>query len=232
MARPIPGCSRRPWRRRRGRPGRPSSNTTRSRPWRMTARASPWPPPAGEFRAPVLLNTAGFWGAAVAARFGEAVPCTPLSPNMVVTEPLPYFLKPSLGVVGGDIYLRQIARGNVIFGGGHGECDPAIPASRPRPEVTLAAMQRAAAVIPRLAGAMVIRSWSRHRRADGGWPAGHRRLRHHPGPVPCLRLFRPWLPARSRHRRGAGGAGGGWPVAGGRERFRHPSFRRANCGRS
>jgi sarcosine oxidase subunit beta len=113
-----------------------------------------------EFRAPVLLNTAGFWGAAVAARFGEPVPCTPLSPNMVVTEPLPYFLKPSLGVVGGDIYLRQIARGNVIFGGGHGECDPAIPVSRPRPEVTLAAMQRAAAVIPRLAGAMVIRSWS------------------------------------------------------------------------
>lgn len=122
-----------------------------------------------EFRAPVLLNTAGFWGAAVAARFGEPVSCAPLSPNMVVTEPLPFFLKPSLGIVGGDIYLRQIARGNVIFGGGHGESDPAVPVSRPLPGVTLAAMQRAAAVIPRLAGAMIIRSWTG---IDGQMPDG------------------------------------------------------------
>ncbi|WP_368734686.1 FAD-dependent oxidoreductase, partial [Enterobacter ludwigii] len=34
-----------------------------------------------EFRAKVLLNTAGFWGGAVAAAFGETVPIQPLSPN-------------------------------------------------------------------------------------------------------------------------------------------------------
>ncbi len=113
-----------------------------------------------EFEAPVLLNTAGFWGGKVAAQFGEAVPCAPLSPNMVVTEPLPYFLKPSLGVVGGDLYLRQIPRGNVIFGGGRGESDPDIPWARPCAEASLGAMARAVQVIPRLAGAMVIRSWS------------------------------------------------------------------------
>ena len=39
---------------------------------------------------------------------------------MCVTEPLPYFLQPNLGVCGGDIYIRQIPRGNVIFGGGSG----------------------------------------------------------------------------------------------------------------
>jgi sarcosine oxidase, subunit beta len=100
------------------------------------------------FRAPVLLNTAGFWGGEVAARFGEPVPVTPLNPNMLVTEPLPYFLRPNLGVVGGDLYLRQIPRGNVIFGGGRGESDPAVPVSRPLPAPGFATMAKAVALIP------------------------------------------------------------------------------------
>jgi sarcosine oxidase subunit beta len=112
------------------------------------------------FRAPILLNTAGFWGGEVAARFGEPVPVEPLHPSMLVTEPMPRFLTHNLGVVGGDLYLRQIDRGNVIFGGGRGEGDPALPASRPLPDVALGAMRRAAEVIPHLAGALVIRAWS------------------------------------------------------------------------
>lgn len=112
------------------------------------------------FAAPVLLNCAGFWGGAVAARFGEAVPIEALSPNMVVTEPLPYFIEPNLGVVGGNVYLRQIPRGNVIIGGGHGESDPAVPWSRPLPAVTRGALNLAVALVPALANAQVIRSWS------------------------------------------------------------------------
>ncbi|CAH2603613.1 FAD-binding oxidoreductase [Rhodovastum atsumiense] len=112
------------------------------------------------FHAPVLLNMAGFWGGAVAARFGEAVPIRPLSPNMAVTEPVPYFITPNLGVVGGNIYLRQIPRGNVVLGGGQGECDPDRPWSRPLPEVTLRALALAAQLVPALAGVQVIRSWS------------------------------------------------------------------------
>lgn len=113
-----------------------------------------------EFAAPALLNVAGFWGGAVAARFGEAVPIEPISPNMVVTEPLPYFIKPNLGVVGGNVYLRQIPRGNVIFGGGRGESDPSVPWSRPLPEATMQAMRLAVQLVPSLAGAQVIRSWT------------------------------------------------------------------------
>jgi sarcosine oxidase subunit beta len=79
---------------------------------------------------------------------------------MVVTEPLPYFIAPNLGVVGGNVYLRQIPRGNVIFGGGHGESDPAMPWSRPLPEATIEAMRLAVELVPALAGAQVIRSWS------------------------------------------------------------------------
>ncbi len=119
------------------------------------------------FAAPIMLNTAGFWGGEVAARFGEPVPVSPLSPNMMVTEPLPFFCGHNLGVVGGDVYLRQIARGNVIFGGGRGESDPAIPAARPLPGPTFSAMERAIEVLPQLAGAMVIRTWTG---IDGGMP--------------------------------------------------------------
>jgi sarcosine oxidase subunit beta len=116
------------------------------------------------FVAPVLLNLAGFWGGRVAEAFGEAVPIVPLSPNMLVTEPMKYFIEPNLGVVGGNVYLRQIPRGNVIIGGGHGESDPGQPGqtpwSRPIPEVTMEAAALAIALVPALEGAQIIRSWS------------------------------------------------------------------------
>nr|WP_305123464.1 FAD-binding oxidoreductase [Roseomonas sp. GC11] len=113
-----------------------------------------------EFRAPLLLNVAGFWGGAVAEAFGEAVPITPLSPNMVVTEPVRYFIEPNLGVVGGNVYLRQIPRGNVILGGGVGESEPERRWARPLPEVTMQALAHAVRLVPALAGVQVIRSWS------------------------------------------------------------------------
>jgi sarcosine oxidase subunit beta len=107
-----------------------------------------------------LLNTAGFWGGQVATWFGETVPIRHHTPNMMVTEPVRYFIRPNLGVVGGNVYLRQIPRGNIIIGGGYGSGDPTVPMSRPDPAVTMRAMQRAAALVPELAGVSVIRSWS------------------------------------------------------------------------
>ncbi len=119
------------------------------------------------FRAPILLNTAGFWGGHVAATFGEPVPITPLNPNMLVTEPLPFLARENLGVVGGNVYLRQISRGNVIFGGGRGESDPDAAVSRPLPASAFEAMARAIEILPVLEGAMIIRSWTG---IDGGMP--------------------------------------------------------------
>jgi sarcosine oxidase subunit beta len=112
------------------------------------------------FAAPWLLNCAGFWGGEIARRFGEPVPIEKLHPNMLVTEPLPFFLPHSLGVVGGDLYLRQIRRGNVVFGGGRGEGEAETLVTRPVPEAAEGAMRRAIEVIPGLAGAMIIRSWT------------------------------------------------------------------------
>ena len=110
-----------------------------------------------------LVNAAGAYGGAVAGWFGETAPVAPLRPNMIVTEPLPYAVTRSIGVVGGDVYVRQIARGNVSFGGGHGVADTADEScdlARPSTEQSLGGMMRTLDVVPDLAHAHVIRTWS------------------------------------------------------------------------
>ena len=113
----------------------------------------------------VLLNTAGAWGARIAARFGESVPIEARGPQMGVTEPLPYRIPPVVGVWSGDGvegYFRQVERGNIVFGGGvertlvaldpgHARADPANLARQLRMLLPL---------LPALAKVSVIRTWS------------------------------------------------------------------------
>lgn len=119
----------------------------------------------GSIGGEVLLNTAGAWGAQIAARFGETVPIEARGPQMGVTEPLPYRILPVVGVWGGDGtegYFRQVERGNIVFGGGvertqvaldpgHAKADPA---SLPRQ------LRMLLPLLPALAKASVIRTWS------------------------------------------------------------------------
>lgn len=122
--------------------------------------------PKGSFEAGRLLNTAGAWGARIAARFGEPVPLTPRGPQMGVTEPLPHRVLPVVGIWtrrhGTDGYLRQVERGNIVFGGaaervpidldtGHAKADPAHLPAQLRAVVRL---------LPALAKVAVIRTWS------------------------------------------------------------------------
>ena len=119
--------------------------------------------PAGvghELRARRLINTAGAWGGAIAEAFGEPVPMTAMAPQMVVTEPLPYFIEPVLGICGAGIYLRQIPRGNVIFGAGRGIADTVASRSYVLPEATLEAGAMAIELIPALAPWQIIRVWT------------------------------------------------------------------------
>jgi len=114
-----------------------------------------------EVSARFLVNAAGAWAGAIAAGFGERVPISTHAPNMLVTEPLPPLVTRSIGVCGGDVYLRQAARGNVVFGGG-GEawCDLALERSRPLTDLSARTIPKAIDIVPRLASALVIRSWS------------------------------------------------------------------------
>ena len=117
-------------------------------------------PVAGiEARAPVLINAAGAWSGPLAERFGESFPLTSGQPAMAVTEPVPQFLPWSLGVEGGGFYCRQVARGNVVMGGGDGYLS-AGAGTRVAGSTFLALMGKAARLLPALSGATVIRTWS------------------------------------------------------------------------
>ena len=107
-----------------------------------------------------LVNCAGIGAGRIAALFGEVVPLAPLMPNMLVSEPIPFFVSPSIGVCGGDVYVRQVARGNVIFGGGCGWGDAELTRSRPATGESLGGMARTLDLVPALKGAHVIRTWT------------------------------------------------------------------------
>ncbi|HWU00282.1 MAG TPA: FAD-binding oxidoreductase [Terriglobales bacterium] len=121
------------------------------------------------FAAPVLVNAAGAWAATVSAWFEEPVMLTPEVPQVMVTEPTAYRIKPVIGVIGGDLYLRQTLRGNILFGGGEGRAKDGINRSRPLPEVMRRTSETAAKLVPLVGRLAVIRSWSG---VDGDTPDG------------------------------------------------------------
>lgn len=120
----------------------------------------------GVFAAETLLNCAGAWGGRIAAQFGETVPMEPQGPQMGVTEPLPHRVLPVVGIWTRDTksnaYLRQVERGNIVFGGGasrvpvdldpgHARVDPT------RTPIQIRALMR---LLPALRDVAVIRTWS------------------------------------------------------------------------
>ena len=113
-----------------------------------------------EVSAAALVNVAGAWGHEIAARFGERVPEDVIAPNMCVTEPVPYFMVPNFGVCGGGFYVRQIPRGNVIFGGGRGTADRERLRAYPVAASSLDSSRQTIALVPRLRHAQIIRTWT------------------------------------------------------------------------
>lgn len=119
----------------------------------------------GRFTADCLLNAAGAWGATIAARFGESVPMAAYGPQMGVTEPLPHRILPVVGMwsrAGGDGYLRQVERGNIVFGGGAKRVPVALDPGHARADPARLPGQLRALVrlLPALADVTVIRTWS------------------------------------------------------------------------
>jgi sarcosine oxidase subunit beta len=119
----------------------------------------------GEFRAPVVQISAGAWAGALAARFGESVPLVAHGPQMGVTEPVPYSIEPVIGVHSGvveeGVYLRQVLRGNIVYGGGiRGPALPDIKRAYVDPANTLRQLPHLRRVVPALARLRTIRTWS------------------------------------------------------------------------
>ncbi len=117
------------------------------------------------FRAPAVLITAGAWGDRISARFGEPVPMIVKGPQMCVTEPVPYAIAPTIGlatdVVEEVVYFRQVARGNIVIGGGgHEPVDMEKRRAYVNPRRTLMTLAQAPRVIPAFKHLNIIRVWS------------------------------------------------------------------------
>ncbi len=113
----------------------------------------------GLYQAPQLVISAGAWSNKLAEQMDEKFELEKGFPAMAVTEPIPYFLHPCLGVQGGDIYCRQVTRGNVVFGGGHG-IGVGESSSRATTTNIMALMNRLLELVPSLKDIQILRTWS------------------------------------------------------------------------
>jgi sarcosine oxidase subunit beta len=74
---------------------------------------------AGAHEAAVVVNCAGAWADRIAAALSEPVPLEPIAPMLMITAPLPAFIKPVVGAAGRPRALKQIRNRTVVIGGGH-----------------------------------------------------------------------------------------------------------------
>ncbi|WP_259369221.1 NAD(P)/FAD-dependent oxidoreductase [Komagataeibacter europaeus] len=117
------------------------------------------------FQAPLLQISSGAWGQAMAASFGEDIPFAANGPQMGVTEPLPYRIGPVIGsassVLEEGVYLRQVKRGNIVYGGGRRSVADLVAKRSPiDPLNTMRQMPYLARLVPQIARLRVIRTWS------------------------------------------------------------------------
>ncbi|MGY6768496.1 NAD(P)/FAD-dependent oxidoreductase [Komagataeibacter sp. NFXK3] len=117
------------------------------------------------FQAPLLQISSGAWGRAMAASFGEDIPFAAKGPQMGVTEPLPYRIGPVIGsassVLEEGVYLRQVKRGNIVYGGGRRSVADLVAKRSPiDPLNTMRQMPYLARLVPQIARLRVIRTWS------------------------------------------------------------------------
>ncbi|KQM80465.1 FAD-binding oxidoreductase [Xylophilus sp. Leaf220] len=117
------------------------------------------------FRAAQLLVACGAWSNRLAAQFGEPVPLEARGPQMGVTEPLPYALGPSIGLSSPieteGLYFRQIARGNIVFGGGlKGPAHADAIRAYVKPDNVLRQLRELRRFVPAFGNVQLIRVWS------------------------------------------------------------------------
>ncbi|HET6185295.1 MAG TPA: FAD-dependent oxidoreductase [Acetobacteraceae bacterium] len=116
---------------------------------------------AGPIEARALVNCGGAWGGQVAAALGEPVALEPTAPMMMVTAPMPDFVKPVVIGVGRKLSFKQAANGTVLIGGGHrGEPDTAAETSTVDFRKLVTSARTVSALFPIMQQARIVRCWS------------------------------------------------------------------------
>lgn len=74
---------------------------------------------AGSFTAPRIVNAAGAWADRIAADLGEAVPLEVIAPMLMITAPMPAFIRPVVIMLRRKLSFKQFGNGTVLIGGGY-----------------------------------------------------------------------------------------------------------------
>ncbi|SFJ02182.1 sarcosine oxidase subunit beta [Bosea sp. OK403] len=74
---------------------------------------------AGDFLSPRIVNAAGAWADRIAADLGEPVPLEVIAPMLMITAPMPAFIKPVVILRGRKLSFKQFGNGTVLIGGGY-----------------------------------------------------------------------------------------------------------------
>ncbi|MEM9147601.1 MAG: FAD-dependent oxidoreductase [Pseudomonadota bacterium] len=115
----------------------------------------------GEVTAAEIVNTAGAWGGALAARLGDRVPLEAHAPMLAVTAPLTPLVDAVVGSLGAALSLKQLPNGAVLIGGGvRGRAELASGRTTLDLRGLAQFLATARAVFPALAQARIVRSWA------------------------------------------------------------------------
>jgi sarcosine oxidase subunit beta len=115
----------------------------------------------GTHSSPIVVNCAGAWAAEIAALLGEPVPLEVIAPMMMITGPMPPFLKPVVGATSRPLSFKQMPNGTVMIGGGRrGTPLPDRNESDLNFRQLALGAQTVLELFPVMAGATLVRAWA------------------------------------------------------------------------
>lgn len=112
------------------------------------------------YRAPLVVNAAGAWAARVAKMAGDVIPLKTRASMMMVTERMPFFVKPVISAAKRKLSFKQTPSGTVLIGGGQqGKADLDLEEGWVDVRNLARSAEAAAALFPRMQAVRIVRSW-------------------------------------------------------------------------